>query len=90
MASQDIETLVQQLARLPGLGPRSARRAVLHLMKKRESVFAPLLAAMQGVAERLVTAMENRRNVVYAPWFWRVIMGIIQHLPEALFKRLKL
>ena len=55
MASPDIETLVQQLARLPGLGPRSARRAVLHLMKKRESVFTPLLSAMQGVAERLVT-----------------------------------
>ena len=55
MASQEIEALVQQLARLPGLGPRSARRAVLHLMKKRESSFAPLLAALQTVSERLVT-----------------------------------
>ena len=55
MASTEIEALVQQLARLPGLGPRSARRAVLHLMKKRESAFAPLLAALQMVSERLVT-----------------------------------
>ena len=55
MASQEIEALVQQLARLPGLGPRSARRAVLHLRKKRESSFAPLLAALQTVSERLVT-----------------------------------
>ncbi|HET6523825.1 recombination mediator RecR [Sphingopyxis sp.] len=55
MASQEIEALVQQLARLPGLGPRSARRAVLHLMKKRESAFASLLAALQTVSERLVT-----------------------------------
>lgn len=55
MASQEIEALVQQLARLPGLGPRSARRVVLHLMKKRESSFVPLLAALQTVSERLVT-----------------------------------
>ncbi len=55
MASTEIEALVQQLARLPGLGPRSARRAVLHLMKKRESAFVPLLAALQTVSERLVT-----------------------------------
>ena len=34
MASQEIEALSQALARLPGLGPRSARRAVLHLIKK--------------------------------------------------------
>jgi recombination protein RecR len=55
MASSEIEALVQQLARLPGLGPRSARRAVLHLMKKRESAFAPLLAALQNVSDHLVT-----------------------------------
>ncbi len=54
MASQEIEQLVQQLARLPGLGPRSARRAVLHLMKRRDAAFAPLLSAMEVVAARLV------------------------------------
>ncbi len=53
MASQEIEELAGALARLPGLGPRSARRAVLYLMKKRENALQPLLAALQRVAERL-------------------------------------
>jgi recombination protein RecR len=55
MASQEIEALAQALARLPGLGPRSARRAVLHLMKRRETALQPLLAALQNVADRLST-----------------------------------
>lgn len=53
MASQEIEELANQLARLPGLGPRSARRAVLHLIKKRESALTPLIAAMEQVRDRL-------------------------------------
>jgi recombination protein RecR len=55
MAGQEIEALANALARLPGLGPRSARRAVLHLMKKRESALQPLLAALQRVSETLST-----------------------------------
>jgi recombination protein RecR len=55
MASPEIETLTQALARLPGLGPRSARRAVLHLLKKREAALAPLLRALEIVNERLAT-----------------------------------
>ena len=55
MASQEIEALVQTLSRLPGLGPRSARRAVLHLMKRREAALAPLLSALTLVHDRLVT-----------------------------------
>ena len=55
MASQEIEALFQALARLPGLGPRSARRAVLHLMKKREAALQPLLAALKTVADKLTT-----------------------------------
>jgi recombination protein RecR len=43
------------LARLPGLGPRSARRAVLHLLKKRETALNPLLRALEMVNERLST-----------------------------------
>jgi recombination protein RecR len=53
MASQEIEALVQALSRLPGLGPRSARRAVLHLMKRREGAMLPLLRALEGVEARL-------------------------------------
>ena len=50
-ATQDIEDLIDLMARLPGLGPRSARRAVLHLIKKRSRLMAPLATAMQGVAD---------------------------------------
>ena len=53
MASQEIEALTQALARLPGLGPSSARRAVLHLMKKRESALVPLLRALEQVSTNL-------------------------------------
>jgi len=55
MASQEIEALTQALARLPGLGPRSARRAVLHLLKKREVALGPLLSALQAVEQKLAT-----------------------------------
>ncbi|WNO55144.1 recombination mediator RecR [Stakelama saccharophila] len=55
MASPEIETLTQALSRLPGLGPRSARRAVLHLIKKRETALEPLLKALGAVAETLST-----------------------------------
>jgi recombination protein RecR len=54
MASQEIETLTQALSRLPGLGPRSARRAVLWLIKRRETALVQLLAALEGVSERLI------------------------------------
>ena len=55
MASTEIDALTQALARLPGLGPRSARRAVLHLMKRREAALTPLLRALERVAENLAT-----------------------------------
>lgn len=48
--TRDIETLIDLMARLPGLGPRSARRAVLALLKKRGQLMAPLATAMAGVA----------------------------------------
>jgi recombination protein RecR len=47
---REIEALIELMARLPGLGPRSARRAVLHLVKKRAILMAPLAEAMAGVA----------------------------------------
>ncbi len=55
MASQEIEELVSALAKLPGLGPRSARRAVLHLMKRPDAVMQPLLNALERVRTNLVT-----------------------------------
>ncbi|HEY3909783.1 MAG TPA: recombination mediator RecR [Stellaceae bacterium] len=47
----ELETLIQLLAKLPGLGPRSARRAALHLIKRRESLLTPLALALAKAAE---------------------------------------
>ena len=53
MSGAEIERLIQLLAKLPGLGPRSARRAALHLFKKRESLMQPLMAAFSDAAEHV-------------------------------------
>jgi recombination protein RecR len=52
-AGPEIDRLIQLLARLPGLGPRSARRAALFLIKKREQIMAPLTVAMQTAFEKV-------------------------------------
>ena len=54
VAGPEIERLIQLLARLPGLGPRSARRAALHLINRREQLLAPLAGAMQVAADKIV------------------------------------
>jgi recombination protein RecR len=53
VAGPEIERLIQLLAKLPGLGPRSARRAALHLIKKREALMAPLANALQVAIDRI-------------------------------------
>jgi len=50
MVGPEIEALIQLLARLPGLGPRSARRAALHLLDKRETLLTPLAQALSSAA----------------------------------------
>lgn len=57
-AGPEIQRLIQLLARLPGLGPRSARRAALHLIKAREQLLAPLADAMRAAHERIVVCSE--------------------------------
>ncbi len=54
VAGPEIERLIQLLAKLPGLGPRSARRAALHLVKKREELMQPLTAALGDAMEKIV------------------------------------
>lgn len=54
MASPEITQLIQALSRLPGLGPRSARRTVLHLLKKREGTLRPLIRALSDVDAAMV------------------------------------
>ena len=54
----EIERLIQLLAKLPGLGPRSARRAALYLIKNRERLLAPLSAAMAEAHEKVTVCSE--------------------------------
>jgi recombination protein RecR len=53
MAGAEIDRLIQLLAKLPGLGPRSARRAALHLIRRKESLMEPLAQAMAEAAETI-------------------------------------
>lgn len=53
MGGAEIERLVALLAKLPGLGPRSARRVVLHLLERRETLLEPLVAALGQAAARV-------------------------------------
>ncbi len=53
MAGQALDDLIKQLARLPGLGPRSARRAALHLLKQRETLLVRLAAALTQAASQV-------------------------------------
>ena len=53
MAISEIERLVQLLAKLPGLGPRSARRAALHLIKRPDSLLEPLAAALAAAGQNV-------------------------------------
>jgi len=54
MTGPEIEKLIQLLAKLPGLGPRSARRAALDLLKRRDALLKPLAEALNVAAERIV------------------------------------
>jgi recombination protein RecR len=55
MAVSDIERLIQLLAKLPGLGPRSARRAALYLIRRRDQLMEPLAQAMAEAAANIRT-----------------------------------
>lgn len=55
MAGKDIEVLIKQIAKLPSLGSRSARRIVLHLLNKKESAFLPLIDALTAVSQNIKT-----------------------------------
>lgn len=55
MNSLEIQRLIQSLSRLPGLGPRSGRRLALHLLKKREQLFRPLIEVMSIAEAKIKT-----------------------------------
>lgn len=53
MSTDDLDRVMHHLAKLPGLGPRSARRVMLHLLKRRESLMLPLADALRDAAEKI-------------------------------------
>ncbi len=85
---------------LSGLRQRLAKSNVDVLTIKPGFVDTPMTAAIANkgalwakpdqIADGIVHAIDKRRNVVYLPWFWWGIMQIIRHIPEFVFKKLKL
>jgi short-subunit dehydrogenase len=85
---------------LGGLRQRLVKSGVAVLTIKPGFVDTPMTATIANkgalwaqpdrVAVGIVQAIDRRRNIVYLPWFWRWIMLVIRHIPEALFKHLKL
>ena len=62
MNGPEIQRLIQQLSRLPGLGPRSGRRLALYLLKKKEQVLQPLISTLRE-AERMITTCSQCFNL---------------------------
>jgi recombination protein RecR len=58
MTDNPLESLIKRLSRLPGLGPRSARRAALHLLKNKETTMIPLAEELDHVARTIKTCVE--------------------------------
>lgn len=85
---------------LGGLRQRMAKANVQVLTIKPGFVDTPMTAAIKNkgalwarpdrIAAGIVHAVDRRRSVVYLPWFWELIMLVIKHVPEPIFKRLKL
>ena len=58
MSEQVLEKLIKKVAKLPGLGPRSSRRIVLHLLKDKETLFLPIIEDMSRVANNIKKCVE--------------------------------
>src|SRR5260370_9358066 len=89
VAGPEIERLIQLLARLPGLGPRSARRAALALIKRREQLMAPLAAALQTAMEKIsvckVCGNIDSHNPCTVCTYQRrdaSLLAVLEHVPD--------
>tara|TARA_B100000424_G_scaffold639_1_gene532 strand:- start:1111 stop:1359 length:249 start_codon:yes stop_codon:yes gene_type:complete len=58
MSEQYLEKLIKKVSKLPGLGPRSSRRVVLHLLKDKEKLLLPLIEDLTTVANNIRSCME--------------------------------
>lgn len=85
-----IELLIQKISRLPGLGPRSARRIVIHLIKNKEKNFEPLLMCLQNVFENVhecpkcfnIDTSENECSICKDPNRRKDIICIVESVAE--------
>ena len=84
---------------MSGLRNRLCKHGVQVLTIKPGFVDTPMTAAVKKgalwttpatIADGIIAAIENKRDVVYLPWFWRAIMMIIRAIPEKIFKRMNL
>lgn len=84
---------------LQGLRNRLSRAGICVLTIKPGFVISPMTAEFKKgilwaqpkkIANNIVSAIHKRKNVVYVPWFWRLIMLIICNIPENIFKRMRL
>lgn len=87
--SPEIERLINLLSKLPGLGPRSARRAALDLVKKRDGLMRPLARALSDVAEHITTCetcgnvdSENPCHICQAPGRDNSVICVVQDVSD--------
>lgn len=87
--SPEIEQLISLLSKLPGLGPRSARRAALDLIKKRDGLMRPLAGAMAEAAEKISTCdscgnvdAQNPCHICAAPGRDQTIICVVQEVGD--------
>ena len=87
--SPEIERLISLLSKLPGLGPRSARRAALDLIKKRDGLMRPLAGAMADAAEKISTCdscgnvdAQNPCHICAAPGRDQTIICVVQEVGD--------
>lgn len=85
----EIERLISLLSKLPGLGPRSARRAALDLLKKRDRLMRPLASAMADAAEKIVTCktcgnvdVSDPCHICRAPGRDQTIICVVQDVGD--------
>ena len=89
MTTSDIDRLILLLAKLPGLGPRSARRATLYLVKRRESLMQPLVKALADTAENVGACSDCGNLDVHDPcaicsdaWRLRSVICVVEDVAD--------
>lgn len=88
-SSPEIERLIKLLAKLPGLGPRSARRAALEMIRKKDSLMRPLTDAMGEAVEKIVTCStcgnidsQDPCHICMAPGRERQVICVLQSVGD--------